>query len=84
MKKNAKKKYRNLSEEEKEVKIEYQQNYYDSQKIRKWNIIFLYNIKMSKLTLKIDSIEANKKEFYVFNQPIALSLVNANQIVVSD
>ena len=39
---------------------------------------------MSKLTLKIDTIEANKKEFYVFKQPIALSLVNANQIVVSD
>ena len=83
-KKNAKNKHRNLPEEEKEVKIEYQPNYYDSKKIRKWNINFLYSIKMSKITLKIDSTEVNKKEFHAFKQPIALSLVNVNQIVVSD
>ena len=39
---------------------------------------------MSKKTLKFDNIEVNKKEFLAPKQPIALNLVNVNQIVVSD
>ena len=58
-----------MSEKEKEAKREYQResyrmnteklkqyqrNYYDSKKIRKWNINFLYSIKMTKKTSKFD------------------------------
>ena len=39
---------------------------------------------MSKKTLKFDDAEVNKKEFHVSKQPIALYLVNINQIVISD
>ena len=39
---------------------------------------------MSKKTLKSDNIKLNQNKFYVFKQPIALNLVNVNQIVVSD
>ena len=42
---------------------QYQRNYYDSKKIRKWNINFLYSIKMNKKTLikRHDNLKANKK-----------------------
>ena len=39
---------------------------------------------MSKMTSKFDNIEVNKKEFHASNQPIALNLVNVNQILISD
>ena len=44
----------------------------------------MYSIKMSKMTSKFDNIEVNKKEFHISNQPIALNLVNVNQILISD
>ena len=37
-----------------------------------------------KNELKFDEIRVNKKEFHKFKQPINLSLVNVDQIVVSD
>ena len=39
---------------------------------------------MSKKILKFDSVEVNKKEFHVSKQPVALNLVNVNQILISD
>ena len=39
---------------------------------------------MSKMTSKFDNIEVNKKEFHTSNQPIALNVVNVNQILISD
>ena len=39
---------------------------------------------MSKMTSKFDNIEVNNKEFHTSNQPIALNLVNVNQILISD
>ena len=39
---------------------------------------------MSKKTLKFNNIGVNKKEFNVSKQPIALNLVNLNQILISD
>ena len=39
---------------------------------------------MNKKTLKFDNIEVNKKEFHSSKQPITLSVVNVNQIVVFD
>ena len=41
-------------------------------------------MKMSEKTLKFDNIRHNKKEFHKSKQPINLSLVNVDQIVVSD
>ena len=38
---------------------------------------------MSKKTLKFNNIEVNKKEFYASKKPIALKLVNVNQIWIS-
>ena len=38
---------------------------------------------MSKKTLKFDNVEVNKKEFHACKQPIALNLVNVNQILIS-
>ena len=37
---------------------------------------------MSQKTLKFDNIEVSQKEFHVFKQPIALGLVNVNQILI--
>ena len=34
--------------------------------------------------MKFDDVEVNKKEFQVSKQPIALILVNVNQILISD
>ena len=39
---------------------------------------------MSEKTLKFDNIRLNKKEFHKSKQPINLSLVNVDQLVVSD
>ena len=39
---------------------------------------------MSKKTLKFDNVEVNKKEFHASRQPIALNLVNVNQVLISD
>ena len=38
---------------------------------------------MSEKKLKFDDVEVNKKEFQVSKQPIALILVNVNQILIS-
>ena len=50
--------------------------------LKKWSIIFLYSIKVSKKTLKVDSAEVNK-EFHVSEPAIALDSVLINKIVVS-
>ena len=39
---------------------------------------------MSKKKLKFNNVEVNKKEFHASKQPVALNLVNAHQIVVSE
>ena len=39
---------------------------------------------MSKKILKFDNDEVNKKEFHASKKPIALDLVNVNQILISD
>ena len=39
---------------------------------------------MSEITLKFDNIRVNKKEFHKSKQPIDLTSVNGDQIVVSD
>ena len=39
---------------------------------------------MSEKTSKFGNFEVNKKESYASKQPIALNLVNVNQIVISD
>ena len=40
--------------------------------------------KISEKTLKFDNIRVNKKESHKSKQPIALDLINVDQIVVSD
>ena len=49
--------------------------------LEKWNINFLYSIKMNKKSC--DKVEVNKKEFCISKQPIALGSVLVNEIVVS-
>ena len=44
----------------------------------------MYSIRMSKKILKFDNAEVNKKKFHTSKQPIALDLVNADQILISD
>ena len=39
---------------------------------------------MSKKTLKFDNVEVSKKEFHASNRPIALDLVNVDQILIPD
>ena len=39
---------------------------------------------MSKKTLNFDNVEVNKKEFHISKQPVALILVNVDQILISD
>ena len=39
---------------------------------------------MGKKTLKFDNVNVNKKDFLVSKQPIALNLVNVNQVLISD
>ena len=38
---------------------------------------------MSKKALKFDNVEVNKKEFHASKQPVALDIVNVNQILIS-
>ena len=49
---------------------------------KKWNIAFLYSIKLSKNSLKLDNVEVNEKEFHDYKQPIALDSVLINNIIV--
>ena len=42
------------------------------------------SIKMSGKILKFDNTGVNKKEFHASKKPIALNLVNVNQILISD
>ena len=46
--------------------------------------MFLLSIRISEETLKFDNIRLNKKEFHKSKQLINLSLVNVDQLVVSD
>ena len=46
--------------------------------------IYLYNIKMSKKTLKFNNIEINNKEFHASKKPIALNLTDIEKLIVSD
>ena len=39
---------------------------------------------MSEKTLKFGNVEVNEKKFHASKQPIALDLVDINQIVISD
>ena len=39
---------------------------------------------MTKKTLKFDDVEHKKKGFHASKQPIALNLVNVNQVLISD
>ena len=41
-------------------------------------------MKMSKQTLKFDSIEVNKNKNHASKQPIGIYLVDPNEIVISD
>ena len=49
------------------------------------NFLYLLSIKrMSGNTVKFNNIKPNKKEFHKSKQPIELSLVTVDQIVISD
>ena len=52
--------------------------------LKKWNVNFLFNIKMNGKTLKFGYVEVSKREFHGSKQPIALNLVNVSQILISD
>ena len=39
---------------------------------------------MSEKTFKFDNVEVNKREFPACKEPIALEIVNLNQILISD
>ena len=67
-------KYRNLSEEKKkqkenikEVDTETWKRRQAKRVLKKWNINFLYGIKMSKKTLKFNNVVVNKKELTVLS-----------------
>ena len=64
----ARKKYRNLSEKEK----------------NKIGINNFYSIITNEQTLKFGDIVVNNREFHASKQAIVLNLVNTNKIVVSD
>ena len=64
----------------KQAKKEYQRNY----QVPKKYIHLFYSIRMSEKILKFGDVEVNKNEYRASKQPIALNLVNINQIVVSD
>ena len=56
-----------------------------SQKSIKYLYInFLYSIKLSGKTLKLDNIEVDKKEFHTSKQAIDLNLVGITKIVISE
>ena len=44
----------------------------------------MYSIRISKTTLDFNNVEVNKKEFHTSKQPIALDLVNVDQILIAD
>ena len=70
-----------MSEEEKDKIKEYQRKRSQHKKEalqNKW-VLFLLSIRMSEKTLKFE-----KKEFHKSEQPIDVSLVNVDQVVVSD
>ena len=71
----------------KEVKREYERNRHKKQ-LKEYQaakiLICLYSIKMSEKTFKFDNVEVNKREFPACKQPIALEIVNLNQILISD
>ena len=47
-------------------------------------LIFFFSIKRSEKILTFCAVKVNKKEFHFSKEPIALDLVNINQIVTSD
>ena len=63
---------------------QYQRDCYKSKRKKNEILLFLYSMKMSKKTLKFNSLEVNKKKFDASKQSIALNLVNVNQILISD
>ena len=44
----------------------------------------MYSIKTGANTLKFGDIVVNKREFHASKEPIALDIVNINQILISD
>ena len=64
----------------KQAKKGYQRNY----QVPKKYIHIFDSIRMSEKILKFGDVEVNKNEYRASKQPIALNLVNINQIVVSD
>ena len=87
----ARDRYRNLSEGEKNKIKEYQKKKYQEllqykKEALKNKQIFLsvYNIKMNEKTLKFSNIKINKKEFHKSKQAINLDSVTTDKIVVSD
>ena len=96
---DARNKYRNLSEKEKNKKRKYQRERYHmntdlNEKLKQYQrnyyasknkkIISFYSIKVNEQTSKFGDIVVNKIEFHASKQAIALNLVNTNKIVVSD
>ena len=67
-----------------EIYIEIWQKMQANRVLNKWNISFLYSIKMIKKTLKFDKVEVNEKEFHVSKQPAVSDSVLINQLVVSE
>ena len=47
-------------------------------------LVFFFSIKRSEKILTFCAVKVNKKEFHASKEPIALDLVNINQIVTSD
>ena len=45
---------------------------------------FFVQYKNEQKALKFDNVELKKEEFHTSKQPIALNLVNVNQILISD
>ena len=83
--------YKNLSQEEKDKIKEYQKksikNWFNTKKkhYKMNNFCFFHSIiRMSEKTLKFDNIRVNKKEFHKSKQPIDLSSISVDKIVVSD
>ena len=78
-----------MPQEEKDKIKEYQRKRYQElvQCKKQALIIFLFFLsikRMNEKTLKFININLNKKEFHKSKQPIDLSLVTVDQIVVSD
>ena len=68
-------KYKQFTEEKKELKRQYSRNRYNKLKQK----YFILTIKsMSKQTLKFNDIAVNKKDFYTSKEAIPLNSVNTN------